>query len=357
VLHVVASETGPTLPTVTGFAAKRAVEALRDRGIPTAPLFERARLSEADLVHPKRRVPAVAQARFLEYAAEAAGDRAFGLRLAEHVNPREAGLVFYVASAGATFGDALTLFARYCRIVNESARLTIERHSKDATARIDFVGVPRRLSRQGAEFAVAAFIRGLREVVGRKISPIAVGFAHPRDSERREFERFFGCPVDFDAPFDFLKWPSEMLALPLVTADRHLLETLKPFCDEAARARNTEQGSLRAAVEEEVQRRLPEGKAQAQAVATALGVSLRTLSRRLAEEGTNYAEAVDQLRRSLALEYLKDPGLTLSQVAWLLGYEGSTSLNHAFKRWTGRAPSAARSDGTSPTNKGLVGQI
>jgi AraC-like DNA-binding protein len=67
---------------------------------------------------------------------------------------------------------------------------------------------------------------------------------------------------------------------------------------------------------------------------------LRTLSRKLAGEGTTYDELVDQLRRSLALQYIKAPSITVSQIAWLLGYEGSTSFNHAFKRWTGRSPTA-----------------
>ena len=71
---------------------------------------------------------------------------------------------------------------------------------------------------------------------------------------------------------------------------------------------------------------------------------MRTLSRRLADEGTTYADIVDQLRRSLALQYLKDDNMSLSQIAWLLGYEGSTSFNHAFKRWTGRSPSAVRNE-------------
>jgi AraC-like DNA-binding protein len=83
-------------------------------------------------------------------------------------------------------------------------------------------------------------------------------------------------------------------------------------------------------------------------VAKALALSVRTLSRRLADEGTTYAEVLDQLRRSLALQYLKDPGISLSQIAWLLGYEGSTSLNHAFKRWTGHSPSVARNQEMLP---------
>jgi AraC-like DNA-binding protein len=77
-------------------------------------------------------------------------------------------------------------------------------------------------------------------------------------------------------------------------------------------------------------------------------MSARTLARRLADEGTTYEEVVDQLRRSLALQYVKEPGLSLSQIAWLLGYEGSSSFNHAFLRWTGRSPSAARNEKQLP---------
>jgi AraC-like DNA-binding protein len=68
----------------------------------------------------------------------------------------------------------------------------------------------------------------------------------------------------------------------------------------------------------------------------------------LADEGTNYEQVLDELRKSLAHQYMKEPGVSLSQIAWLLGYEGSTSFNHAFQRWTGRSPSAARNQKQLP---------
>jgi AraC-like DNA-binding protein len=124
--------------------------------------------------------------------------------------------------------------------------------------------------------------------------------------------------------------------------DPYLLETLQPSCDEAAKERNTPKGTLRASVETEVQKLLPHGKAKRQTVARALGMSERTLSRKLTEDCTTYDVIVDQLRRKLALQYIKDRGTSLSQIAWLLGYEGSTSFNHAFVRWTGHRPSKMR---------------
>jgi AraC-like DNA-binding protein len=99
--------------------------------------------------------------------------------------------------------------------------------------------------------------------------------------------------------------------------------------DAAAGERKTAKGTLRAAVEKEAERLLSHGKANVEAVAKALALSARTLSRRLVDEGATFGEVVDQLRRSLALQYLKEPGLSLSQITWLLGYEGSTSFNHA----------------------------
>jgi AraC-like DNA-binding protein len=142
---------------------------------------------------------------------------------------------------------------------------------------------------------------------------------------------------------DSIYFSNETLTASVQTHDPFLLDTLLPFCEEALKAQSRA-GTMRAAVENEIQRLLPHGQAQAETVATALALSARTLARRLAEEGTNFAEVVDQLRRSLAVQYLKEPGITLAQVAYLLGYEGATSFNHAFKRWTGKTPSAARKE-------------
>ena len=93
------TEATQPLPTVTGFAARCAVVALRKHNVAVAPLLQRAGISEHDFDNRQHRISAVAQSQFLECAAEALDDSAFGLHLAEVANPREAGLLFYVASA------------------------------------------------------------------------------------------------------------------------------------------------------------------------------------------------------------------------------------------------------------------
>ncbi|HEY1865322.1 MAG TPA: AraC family transcriptional regulator ligand-binding domain-containing protein [Roseiarcus sp.] len=184
------------LPTVTGFAARRAIAALRKRGVPVDPLLHRVGLSERDLAGDDNsaRVTAIALAKLLDLAAEATGDSAFGLHLAEQSDPRDAGIIFYVASGAENFGEALALFARYFRIVNEAVRLKLTRTEERLIAEAEFIGLPRHEVRQNAEFGIAAILKALREVAGRNIRPTRVAFAHARNSELREFERFLPLP-------------------------------------------------------------------------------------------------------------------------------------------------------------------
>jgi hypothetical protein len=95
---------------------------------------------------------------------------------------------------------------------------------------------------------------------GRDFRPTQVGFTLAREPDAGEFERFFGCPVGFSGLADQFSLSNDTLAIPLVTRDQHLLETLQPLCDEAAKERNTAYGTLRSSVENEVQKLLPHGK-------------------------------------------------------------------------------------------------
>jgi len=90
---------------------------------------------------------------------------------------------------------------------------------------------------------------------------------------------------------------------------------------------------------------LPHGKAQASEVARKLGMSQRTLARRLDSEGLTFVGMLKELRLDLAKQDLADRDLSISKIAWLLGYQDVSSFTHAFKRWTGNTPSAIRQVG------------
>ena len=164
------------LLTATGFAAREAIALLRKHNIATAPLLLRAGLSEHGLARAAdegngfpQRVSAIGQCKFLEYAAEAMDDSAFGLHLAGQIDPRDVGLYFYAGSAARDLGEALALFSRYCRIVNEAFRLT--QRSADTAIEFEFVGLPRYAARHNMEYVVAAIADGIANDVRPQTSP------------------------------------------------------------------------------------------------------------------------------------------------------------------------------------------
>jgi hypothetical protein len=282
-------ETGrELLPSATGFAARQTIAVLRERNVLIAPLLMRAGISEGDFDNRQARITALAQGKLLEYAAAALGDSEFGLHLAEQANPREGGLLFYIASAAEHVGDALELAARYCRIGNEAVRLKVNRSSENMIVETDFVGLPRHFGWKNTEFVIAATIKALREMAGRHFQPVQVTFTLARHSGLPAFERFFGCPVAFSARADQFTLSNETLGIPLITEDHYRLETLRPICEEAAKERKTVRGTLLSLVENEVQKLLHHGKANRQRVANALGLSERTLSQGLADEDTSF---------------------------------------------------------------------
>ena len=116
-------------------------------------------------------------------------------------------------------------------------------------------------------------------MAGEDFHPAQVTFTLARYSDVPEFERFFGCPVEFSAPADQFTLSNENFAIPLITEDHHLLEILRPICEEAAEERKTVRGTVRSLVENEVQKMLHHGKANRQRVAKALGLSERRVFR------------------------------------------------------------------------------
>jgi AraC-like DNA-binding protein len=117
---------------------------------------------------------------------------------------------------------------------------------------------------------------------------------------------------------------------------------LSGYCEDALSRQPRNRGALRSEIENAVVPLLPHGKARIDEVARRLGVSQRTLARQLSSEGLTFTEVLEKLRADLASHYLSDRGLSISQIAWLLGYQEVSAFSHAFKRWTGKTPRDVR---------------
>ena len=288
----------------------------------------------------------VAQIEFLRLVSQAVSDDWIGLTLAEEFDPREMGMLYYVAASSHRFGDALQRLERYARVGNEALVVRIKTGPL-CRVELSYIGVARHLDRHQIELLALAFLRLCRQLVGRKVMPVSASFVHHRSGDLSEMTRHFGDRVEFDAAADEICFESELLNVPLASEDPFLNELMLKSCEEAMARRLLNVSPLRTLVENTVAPLLPHAEVAAKTVAQRIGLSERTLSRRLKAEGLTFGEILDDLRRDLAVRHLEEQSLPVSQIAWLLGFQGPSSFSHACRRWTGKSPMQYRRN--SPT--------
>jgi AraC-like DNA-binding protein len=328
-------------PDALGVATRLAAGRLRAAGIVLKPLLDRAGLSADQIDCKEVRIAVASQIIFLELAAKALQQPLLGFSLACECDLREMGLLHYAAGATATLGEALQRFERYSSIVNEgiTLRSTV---SGDLTIELGYAGVARHSDQQQMEFLITAIIRGCRSLTGRALKPTAVSMIHQSAREHSELEHYFGCRIAFGAEADRICFDRAARELRLVGADPYLDQILRHYCEQALAHRHWRSSSLRSAIENALTPLLPHGDIKFDAIAQGLGVSRRTLARRLKAEGLSFSEILKQLRSDLIARYLQEDDLSISQVAWLVGFQSVAAFSHSCKRWSGMSPKAWR---------------
>jgi AraC-like DNA-binding protein len=335
-----------TMPRVGGGLTRLAAGRARRAGIKLEPLLSRAGLTIDHIDDPEHRISARSQIAFLETIAKELNDDFLGLTLAKEFDCRDLGLLYYVMSSSDTLGDALRRVARYSRITNE-ALVFQYREARDPALHLTYSGVQRHADRQQVEFCIVAVVRMARLLTNRRLIPQHVSMIHIRSKGASAFARFLGKDIEFGSDVDEIIFPAGSAKWPLVDADRRLNKILLKVCDETLSARKSNVSALRVTVENIVAPLLPHGHARADVVAKKLGMSERTLSRRLAEEGVTFPEILQELKVNLARRYLEEEPLPISKIAWLLGFQEVSSFSHACRRWLGKSPRELRSAATA----------
>jgi len=330
-----------SIPMAQGGLTRLAIARLESAGVPVAPLLKRAGMTPEAISEPGERLSVQSQIAFLDEAANALKDDCLGFTLARDFDLREVGLLYYVMASSQTLGDALTRVARYSKITNE-ALVFGYREGNNLTLNLSYSGVPRHSDRHQIEFCMFAMLRICRVLTGQNLVPQHFSISHHRSEAASEMARFVGATVTFGADSDEFALNIDARGLPLVHSDNYLNDLLLKYCEAALAGRRAGMPQLRTRVENMISSLLPHGRVLAEDVARSLGMSKRTLARKLSSEGLNFNEIFQELRRDLAVRYLDDRKLHVSKIAWLLGFREVSAFTHACKRWTGKTPSEMR---------------
>lgn len=331
------------IPTVDARWACLAAERLRNEHPEFLAVLYEAGLRLADVADPDARIRLHKHAALMDVGAKRTGDRLFGLRLGARIHPKRAGLLGYALLNASTVEDALLSLVRYLRVLDDGIKLGMEIKRKHTilTTSIDDHRV--RAKEQAVEFAVSLLVSLCRSLTDTLVEPVLVEFEHRQPERTGPFNRTFGAPVRFDEPRNAIILNTDDLDLPVITVET-------PLSRQIARDRRAVLGTaprvkdLPYRVREMITRLLSTSDSRIDAVARELGITTRTLERRLKEHGLIFKRVIDDVRRDLAFRYLDNERLVLPQVAFLLGYSEIASFMHSFQRWTGTTPARYRAE-------------
>jgi len=301
-----------------------------------------ARLRAGDLLDPNRLLDLDQLAAALTCAADDLDDPAFGLHLGANFDLEALGLVTYAVLNAGTVETGVKNLVRFLGglVHGASPRLTIRRG--EVVLRATLGALDRATVRHLQEGGVLMVIRMLRRLVGdAHWRPLGVALAHERPRDVAAHAKHYGVAPTFDARANEIRFEASVMSGEVADADRSLLPIVERRLQEVLAVDPIGEPWL-AEARLQIARRLCDGHPGLPDIAPGIGVSARTLQRRLADRGIVYRDLVQQTRQRLALQYLEQSDTELTEIAFLLGYAELSAFAHAFQRWTGGSPGAHR---------------
>jgi AraC-like DNA-binding protein len=315
-------------------------KALEAEGQDSNALFLRAGLDPAKLTDPDARFSADGMVRLWRLAARATGDAYFGLKAASFWHPTTMNALGYSWMASDSLRDALARIARYGRIVSTMVDMRFEEFDDHFVFEFAPPMAGAEMPPEAIDAALATFVSMCRTSYGDDFHPLRVVTQRPEFDDPTRYLAFFCAPVEFSGPDNILYFAKESLEAHLLTANPRLARINDRVITEYLAQFDKDSTSMR--VRARLIDLLSAGDVAQQDVADSLHMSLRTLQRKLHEENTSYKALLEETRRQLAGQYLRQARLSVSEVTYLLGFSEPSNFTRAFKRWTGHTPSEFR---------------
>jgi len=324
-------------PWVKGIA-----ELLKSLGLNVNALFQAVDMDIGCLEDTHARYPTEKISRLWEHAVNVSNNPAIGVALPNTSTPACFDVVAYTMMSCTNLLSGLERLVCYLRIVSNTAEVTLE---KDLSERgywlnlnITCHGQP--VPRQRYEFSLITVLSFCRWVTRNDLRPMSVELSHPTPSAIHAYIDAFKCPVHFDASQNRMLFSTADLMLPLPTSNPTLAALHDRYAGEYLERLNNTRLSFQ--IRELIIRRLPSGDPLRGDIAKILCMSERTVQRRLQEEGTSFLQLVDDTRKDLAQQYLRQPRIALEQTAHLLGFKDQSTFCRACKRWFDMPPGQYR---------------
>jgi AraC-like DNA-binding protein len=329
-----------TAPTTSASTLRLFTEALESLRVDWRALLWRCGIEPALLADPEARIPHDRFQRVWSAAGEFTGDPCIGLHAGEHIHAHAVNLFGYLMLSSATLGSGVRRVARYQRVLLGVPMIAIDDSGAAVRLRVGMEHDEPESRAIQAEYLAALVLRIMGWVSETDIRPMEARFEHSPRGEISEYRRCLRCPVKFSADRNELLLDARTLDRPSIHADGTLARVHEEFAQQllASEGEAAVTGRVRRALAEN----LESGAVDLASVARQLGLSARSLQRRLAEEGTSFREILESLRREIARQHLEKHVTPIAAVAYLAGFSEVSAFTRAVRRWFGRTPARLR---------------
>ncbi len=314
---------------------------MADQGVAAAALLQGTGLDARQLEDPQARISPPQKLTVFRNALRLTTVPEVGLRAGSRQRLSDFGVLGYALVSSRTFGEAALFGVKHVRLAGP----VLEKHFRIDGDDAVFIGHDvldlGEVLPLATEFWFASVLKLCQCVLEAPMPSRRLLLPYPRPAYAAAYERLFGCPVDFDAGVMEWHFDAAVMRAPSPNANPITAGLCTQFCqrmlqslpDETDLSRRIRTACLNSRGE------FP----NADEMAARLGLSVRTLHRRLAEQGQHYQHIVDEVRRSLAIEFLKNTSLPVEEIAGRVGFSEASNFRKAFRKWTGRPPAHYRS--------------
>jgi len=325
-------------------------KAIDSYGLDSADLFARCRLDHTRLRDPGARFSYAGVTRLWDLAEQVTRDPGFGLTVASLWHPTTLHALGYSWFASNNLQEAYERLQRYARFISTAANgaLQIEKSANSYCLVLDPSRMKVRPARVAIDAGLGMILKMSRAAYGQQFRVLRVSLQHEAPGDKQYLEKFndlLGAPVAFSQPQNAIWLDPEMVAEALATANPELARVSDQIVTDYLAQLDRNDVTMR--VKSKLIERLPGGKVSEEGIASSINVSQRSLQRKLKKQGMSFTQLLENTRRELSLQYVRDPQYSLHEVSFLLGFAEPGNFSRAFKRWYGQSPSQFRQDSLS----------
>lgn len=315
-------------------------KALQAGGYDAHTVFKQVGLDSAKLGDGNARYRLDDMTQLWRAAIEETKDPCFGIKAGKLWAPTTFHALGFAWLASHTLYDALQRLVRYTRIVNNSISAGLEEHGTHLHLIMETSEDEHAVHYAARDAGMVAVITMCRLLMGENFSPVEIYVTRERSLCGDELEKFVGIPINFNSEKNLTLFDRMRAEQRLATGNSELSKVNE---DVAMKYLNSiDRSSVVMLVKAKLVEMMPEGQITEETIANQLNMSLRTLQRKLRDEKTSFSTIYKSIRQEMANEYIQDSQMSMTEIAYLLGFSEQANFTRAFRRWYGASPSEYR---------------